>query len=210
MLKEGLVYFVLLTGVNILNLVMFRVSSIAAQSSAACLGQAVTMIMSQRIILGLHDWRTTLQGPTSQHGRQDYELSGSKSGMRPSNVHVLGRSTGGPGVTSIGVHTSTVVSVASPHVLPYSAPNAYSPNAYSPNSADPLKYGHAQRMSVGGNDADPASVVHVRVDEEIKEDYDSVYAPAGNSTHYNGDSVSHNPLSPTLPCRLFADMFPSF
>jgi hypothetical protein len=70
------VYFVTLTAVNVFNLVLFCVAPIAAQSSAACLGQAVTMIMSQRIILGLHEWSTVA---TSNRSGADnhYELSGS-------------------------------------------------------------------------------------------------------------------------------------
>lgn len=38
---------------NVVNLAMFLLADIGAQSSAAVFGQAVTMIMSQRIILNL-------------------------------------------------------------------------------------------------------------------------------------------------------------
>jgi hypothetical protein len=69
------VYFVTLTAVNILNLVLFHVAPLATQSSAACLGQAVTMIMSERIIIGLHEWQTLASSDRSG-GDHQYELSG--------------------------------------------------------------------------------------------------------------------------------------
>ncbi|KAF9518524.1 hypothetical protein BS47DRAFT_1338210 [Hydnum rufescens UP504] len=43
--------------------------------NAACLGQAVTMIMSQRIIIGLHEWHTLASSDRSG-GDHQYELSG--------------------------------------------------------------------------------------------------------------------------------------
>lgn len=144
-----LAFFLLLTAVNILNLVMFRVSSISAQSSAACLGQAVTMIMSQRIILGLHDWRTAVS-PSGNTRPDAYELSNKGRGT---GAHVLGSS---PGLSS----------------------------GYTPNSSAPLKsFVPEMRSSVGG---DPENVVHVHVHQDVKEDYDSMFA---NSPGYPAHSV---------------------
>ncbi|TBU61098.1 hypothetical protein BD310DRAFT_813760 [Dichomitus squalens] len=55
MLTDGLVYFVALTGVNIANLILYRSSIEAAQSSGVTLGYALTWIMSQRILIHLRD-----------------------------------------------------------------------------------------------------------------------------------------------------------
>lgn len=136
-------FFILLTAVNILNLVMFRVSSIAAQSSAACLGQAVTMIMSQRIILGLHDWRTAV-APSGGTRPDAYELSNSKG--RGTGVHVLA-----------------------------SSPSASA--GYTPNSGAPLRsFVPEMRRSMGGVGDTESGVVHVHVSQDVKEDYDSMFA----------------------------------
>lgn len=157
------VFFIMLTAVNILNLVMFRVSSIAAQSSAACLGQAVTMIMSQRIILGLHDWRTAVI-PSSGHGNA-YELSQGK-GRGTSNIHVLGR-------TTVGGESNGAIST----------PNS----GYTPSSSAPLKsFVPDMRRSIGGT-GEP--VVHVHVEQDVKADYDSFYTP---SSGYPPHSVRHS------------------
>ncbi|PAV18238.1 hypothetical protein PNOK_0672400 [Pyrrhoderma noxium] len=55
MLQEGIVYFLALTAFNILNLVLFRGDNFEMQSAATTLGQAVTMIFSQKLILSLSD-----------------------------------------------------------------------------------------------------------------------------------------------------------
>ncbi|RPD65712.1 hypothetical protein L227DRAFT_607179 [Lentinus tigrinus ALCF2SS1-6] len=55
MLTDGLVYFVALTGVNILNLILYRSADEASQSSGVSLGYALTWIMSQRILIHLRD-----------------------------------------------------------------------------------------------------------------------------------------------------------
>ncbi|TFK87494.1 hypothetical protein K466DRAFT_107208 [Polyporus arcularius HHB13444] len=55
MLTDGLVYFVALTGVNILNLILYRSVDEASQSSGVSLGYALTWIMSQRILIHLRD-----------------------------------------------------------------------------------------------------------------------------------------------------------
>ncbi|KLO18965.1 hypothetical protein SCHPADRAFT_96723 [Schizopora paradoxa] len=55
LLEEGLIYFIALTAFNVLNLVLFRSNNLAIQSSATTLGQAITMIFSQKFILALND-----------------------------------------------------------------------------------------------------------------------------------------------------------
>lgn len=148
---------------------MFRVSSIAAQSSAACLGQAVTMIMSQRIILGLHDWRTVVAPSSRGNTRPElYELSGNKRGA--SDVHhVLGRSTAS-GAESTNDSTTAV-----------------SPSAnYSPSSATPLKSFIPNVRRTASVD-DGNKVVHVHVQHEVQEDYDSVYTPSPAYPHPSDD-----------------------
>jgi len=53
MFYDGLNYFVALTAVNILNLILYRQSE-AIQTAAASLGYCVTWIMSKRLIIHLH------------------------------------------------------------------------------------------------------------------------------------------------------------
>ncbi|PIL27677.1 hypothetical protein GSI_10829 [Ganoderma sinense ZZ0214-1] len=53
MLADGLVYFVALTGVNILNLILYRSTDEEDQTSGVALGYALTWIMSQRILIHL-------------------------------------------------------------------------------------------------------------------------------------------------------------
>ncbi|KAG8705940.1 hypothetical protein FRC09_002663, partial [Ceratobasidium sp. 395] len=75
MLEEGLLYFIFLTVANVVNLAMFLVADISTQSCAAVFGQAVTMIMSQRIILNLQEWTSEpSQGPTHSHSTPNYPL----------------------------------------------------------------------------------------------------------------------------------------
>ncbi|CAE6336893.1 unnamed protein product, partial [Rhizoctonia solani] len=75
MLEEGLLYFVFLTVANVVNLAMFLMADISAQSSAAVFGQAVTMIMSQRIILNLQEWTgEPSQGPSRSRSAPDYAM----------------------------------------------------------------------------------------------------------------------------------------
>lgn len=100
------------------------------------------MIMSQRIILGLHDWRTAVV-PSGNTRPDTYELT--NKGGRGTGAHVLASS---PGTNS----------------------------GYSPNSAAPLRsFVPDMRRSLGGV-GDPESVVHVHVHQDVKEDYDSMFA----------------------------------
>ncbi|KAH9056804.1 hypothetical protein EDB87DRAFT_1634385 [Lactarius vividus] len=56
-LYDGLGYFVVLTLMNVVNIVLFRGTHHAIQTSGASLGYSVTWIMSQRILIHLHETR---------------------------------------------------------------------------------------------------------------------------------------------------------
>lgn len=51
LMYDGIGYLVVLTGSNILNIVMYRESDVQTQSAGASVGYAVTWIMSQRILI---------------------------------------------------------------------------------------------------------------------------------------------------------------
>jgi len=51
LIYEGLGYFILLTAVNILNIVVFRGASVDNQSSGVSIGYIATWIMSQRVLI---------------------------------------------------------------------------------------------------------------------------------------------------------------
>ena len=53
MIVDGLGYFVLLTAVNVVNMIFYKTAPTALQSSAASLGYVVTMIGCQRILIHL-------------------------------------------------------------------------------------------------------------------------------------------------------------
>ncbi|CAL1708952.1 unnamed protein product [Somion occarium] len=55
MFYDGLGYFVVLTGANIFNLILYRTSDESYQSSGASVGYTVTWIMSQKILIHLRD-----------------------------------------------------------------------------------------------------------------------------------------------------------
>jgi hypothetical protein len=60
-----------------LNLVLFRSATFATQSSVASLGDAVTMITSQHIILDLRYWRGVSAGaPSSVHRLRPFTPAG--------------------------------------------------------------------------------------------------------------------------------------
>lgn len=52
---DGMLYFVALTAVNILNLIVYRSKDTWVQSSAAPFGYLITGIMSQRILIHMRD-----------------------------------------------------------------------------------------------------------------------------------------------------------
>ncbi|KAH7882419.1 hypothetical protein F5I97DRAFT_363864 [Phlebopus sp. FC_14] len=62
MLYDGLGYFVVLTAVNIFNLILYQASDDAVQSSGASLGYGVTWIMSQRILIHLREMCADMKG----------------------------------------------------------------------------------------------------------------------------------------------------
>ncbi|KAJ7155229.1 hypothetical protein C8R46DRAFT_1296602 [Mycena filopes] len=70
MLEDGIVYFIVLTAMNICNLIFFQSRDSARQSAAASLGYAVTMIFSSRFILNLSErTRDGISGDSSSRSR---------------------------------------------------------------------------------------------------------------------------------------------
>lgn len=55
MIYDGLIFFVVLTAVNIFNLILYQQPDVVAQSTGASLGYAVVWIMSQRILIHLRE-----------------------------------------------------------------------------------------------------------------------------------------------------------
>jgi hypothetical protein len=55
LMYDGIGYLVVLTGSNILNIVLYRESNVQTQSAGASIGYAVTWIMSQRILIHLRE-----------------------------------------------------------------------------------------------------------------------------------------------------------
>lgn len=55
MMYDGLIFFVVLTAVNILNLILYRQLDLTTQSTGVSLGYAVVWIMSQRILIHLRE-----------------------------------------------------------------------------------------------------------------------------------------------------------
>jgi len=55
MFEQGLLYFASLTIVNVVNLILFRTDNVQLQPSATPLGEVVTWIMSQRLIISLNN-----------------------------------------------------------------------------------------------------------------------------------------------------------
>lgn len=55
LMYDGIGYLVVLTGSNVLNIVLYRESDIQTQSAGASIGYAVTWIMSQRILIHLRE-----------------------------------------------------------------------------------------------------------------------------------------------------------
>ncbi|KAJ7027166.1 hypothetical protein C8F04DRAFT_1189831 [Mycena alexandri] len=79
MLEDGIVYFIVLTAMNLVNLVFFQSRDTVRQSSAASLGYAVTMVFSSRFILNLSErTRDGLSGDNSRTSRTP--MSGGRRG----------------------------------------------------------------------------------------------------------------------------------
>ncbi|KAJ7258109.1 hypothetical protein B0H12DRAFT_1232418 [Mycena haematopus] len=74
MLKDGIIYFVALTAMNIVNLIFFQNPDTAFQPAAAVLGYTATMIYSSRFILNLseHGRDKTDHPSTSRPGASGY------------------------------------------------------------------------------------------------------------------------------------------
>ncbi|KAF9518520.1 hypothetical protein BS47DRAFT_1338203 [Hydnum rufescens UP504] len=158
LLKEGMSYFFVLTLVNLANLYVFRTSSISTQSCAAGFGEAMTMIMSEHIILNLHDWRV-IQASTQQ----------------PSERHEMDRISGVQRAPSY--LRPTVVSGArgaGPRaVIPDSRNRNVLGGRPSRNSMDdPTRAKRSSRR------LDPPLEIRVQIHEAVKIDYESDYEPS--------------------------------
>ncbi|KAJ7776317.1 hypothetical protein B0H16DRAFT_1712690 [Mycena metata] len=82
MLEDGIVYFIVLTAMNTVNLIFFQSRDTVLQSSAASLGYAVTMVFSSRFILNLSErTRDGLSGDNSRTSRTP--MSGGRRGAQP-------------------------------------------------------------------------------------------------------------------------------
>ncbi|KAJ7237530.1 hypothetical protein B0H12DRAFT_105371 [Mycena haematopus] len=70
MLRDGIMYFIALSGMNIINIIFFQSAETTLQSSAVSLGVATTMIFSGRFIINLSEHvREGLSGDRSHTSR---------------------------------------------------------------------------------------------------------------------------------------------
>ncbi|CAE6486178.1 unnamed protein product [Rhizoctonia solani] len=151
MLGEGLLYFIFLTVANVVNLAMFLLADISAQSSAAVFGQAITMIMSQRIILNLQEWTgESNQGPSRSRSGPDYAM------------HVLRGETRSNTTPAPKGHDGWNESA---HVK--STPATWN---------NPKRSHHTRKTSSGVFALDDGEIggVHVVVEREVRYDHDAV------------------------------------
>ncbi|KAF9509850.1 hypothetical protein BS47DRAFT_114071 [Hydnum rufescens UP504] len=160
LLREGMLYFFALTSANMANLIFFRVGPLYLQTSAASLGEAVTMIMSERIILGLQEWRAI---HTSDRGRTNvnsHEL-GQVSGARRASSHERGGSITGPRGATDHLVLDPVQSVhrCKTHI-------------------DDLV-----GKRIPSEEVDPPMEIRVQVEEEVKFEYDINYESVNMSTN---------------------------
>ncbi|KAG9121496.1 hypothetical protein FRC07_002509 [Ceratobasidium sp. 392] len=141
-----------MTVANVVNLAMFLLADIATQSCAAVFGQAVTMIMSQRIILNLQEWTSEpSQGPTHSHSTPNYPLT------------VLQRShINQPPTPNLGTATKHDTWLEPRHV-----------QISDPRKSNPVHH-HVRRTSSGMFDFNDAGAgnggVHVVVEREVRYD----------------------------------------
>ncbi|KAJ6493203.1 hypothetical protein C8R45DRAFT_1095717 [Mycena sanguinolenta] len=85
MLRDGLMYFIALSGMNVTNIIFFQSANTALQSSAVSLGIAMTMIFSSRFILNLSEHiRDGLSGDRSHTSRTPHNHA--TTGFRPQNT----------------------------------------------------------------------------------------------------------------------------
>lgn len=195
------VFFILLTGVNLLNLVLFRVGTIAAQSSAASLGQAVTMIMSQHIILSLHDWRAISTGSPSSHemGPVSYAGNGHTttgggggSGGIGGRLRNLGTNRGASQAASPSipggheVYGGTTSSITfEPAVANGGRRGSKHGVSQSPHSRSVVKEFVRSRKGSSEDEHEGPLEIRVQVQEEVKLDYDSVYTDPSDPNYPN-------------------------
>ncbi|KAJ7337693.1 hypothetical protein DFH08DRAFT_1015042 [Mycena albidolilacea] len=91
MIEDGIMYFIALTAMNIVNLIFFQSRDTTLQSAASSLGFAVTMIFSSRFILNLSERaRAGLSGDNSHSSRTP------ASGGRRQPNHTIGTRSEGP------------------------------------------------------------------------------------------------------------------
>ncbi|KAJ7858379.1 hypothetical protein B0H14DRAFT_3447296 [Mycena olivaceomarginata] len=91
MIEDGIMYFIALTAMNIVNLIFFQSRDTTLQSAASSLGFAVTMIFSSRFILNLSERaRDGLSGDNSHSSRTP------ASGGRRQPNHTIGTRSEGP------------------------------------------------------------------------------------------------------------------
>ncbi|KAJ8584355.1 hypothetical protein M405DRAFT_826965 [Rhizopogon salebrosus TDB-379] len=57
LIYDGIGYFLILSGVNIFNLILYHTTDFATQSAGSSLGYAITWIMSQRILIHLREMK---------------------------------------------------------------------------------------------------------------------------------------------------------
>ncbi|KAJ7169242.1 hypothetical protein C8R43DRAFT_1121129 [Mycena crocata] len=77
MLQDGIMYFIALSGMNIVNLIFFQSSDTVLQPSASTLGFAATMIFSARFILNLSEHiRDGVSGDQSTSRQQAHATGG--------------------------------------------------------------------------------------------------------------------------------------
>ncbi|KAJ7493954.1 hypothetical protein FB451DRAFT_1491515 [Mycena latifolia] len=78
MLQDGLMYFIALSGMNIVNIIFFQSSDTVLQPSASTLGFAATMIFSARFILNLSEH--TRDGVSGDHSHTSRTPAGGHNG----------------------------------------------------------------------------------------------------------------------------------
>ncbi|KAF8177573.1 hypothetical protein K438DRAFT_1770022 [Mycena galopus ATCC 62051] len=86
MMRDGIMYFIALSAMNIVNIIFFQSAETTLQSSAVSLGVATTMIFSARFILNLSEHvRDGLSGDRSHTSRTPQNHG--TTGFRPQNTN---------------------------------------------------------------------------------------------------------------------------
>ncbi|TFK99866.1 hypothetical protein BDV98DRAFT_605683 [Pterulicium gracile] len=115
LLGEGIIYVLIATLMNAINLVFFNLqdANTSIQGMFASLGIAVTAIASQRIILNLLDPKTGHFSSNNQHG-SSYEFNNPNRGvsLRPTNMNRTmssGRELGATSQMDVQIHVAVDV-----------------------------------------------------------------------------------------------------